>query len=74
MTQLFGGFAPAFYQAYATEAAAANPHWHPDWQERSALYNLYHLLNHLLLFGSSYLSQVQAVLRQYGAALRGGRH
>ena len=64
MTQLFGGFAPAFYRSYG-EAAASRPGWKPDWEERCGLYNLYHLLNHLLLFGSSYLGQVRDVLGRY---------
>ncbi|MEQ8955207.1 MAG: fructosamine kinase family protein, partial [Gammaproteobacteria bacterium] len=50
MTTLFGGFHRHFYDSYQ-EAAGINS----EWQERAPLYNLYHLLNHLLLFGSSYL-------------------
>jgi fructosamine-3-kinase len=30
------------------------------------VYNLYHLLNHLNLFGESYLGRVRAILRRYG--------
>lgn len=58
MTELFGGFPRAFYEAY-----------HEAWplergyQSRRTLYNLYHLLNHLNLFGSGYLGQVRAALR-----------
>jgi fructosamine-3-kinase len=36
-----------------------------NWQERVPLYNLYHLLNHLLLFGSSYAGQIEATCRRY---------
>ncbi|BES72603.1 fructosamine kinase family protein [Marinobacter nanhaiticus D15-8W] len=61
MTTLFGRQAPAFYQAYA-EAADLDP----DWEERIPLYNLYHLLNHLNLFGGGYLSSVRAVLDRFG--------
>lgn len=60
MTVLFGGFHPDFYRAY--EHASAIP---SDWRERAPLYNLYHLLNHLILFGSSYLGQVRNVLDRY---------
>lgn len=61
MTELFGGFADAFYDAY--EAA-----WplDPGYEERRDLYNLYHLLNHLNLFGSSYAAGVERTLRRYG--------
>lgn len=57
MTELFGGFPPEFYAAYR-EA------WPPDpgYATRKHLYNLYHLLNHLNLFGGGYLGQVRATL------------
>ncbi|MDQ4078886.1 MAG: fructosamine kinase family protein, partial [Chloroflexota bacterium] len=60
MTRLFGGFPPAFYQAYK----AAWP-LDPGADERVPLYNLYHLLNHLLLFGESYGTSVDRVLEQF---------
>jgi fructosamine-3-kinase len=60
MTALFGGFSERFYQAYEE---AARPQ--PGWQERLPLYNLYHLLNHLNLFGTGYLGQVQGILRRF---------
>ena len=52
MTELFGGFGSGFRQAY--EAA-----WplEPGYPVRRTLYNLYHILNHLNLFGASYLSR-----------------
>jgi len=55
MTTLFGGFSPAFYDAY-------NESWplNPGYRSRKHLYNLYHLLNHLNLFGSGYLGQTIA--------------
>lgn len=60
MTALFGGFSAAFYDAYA----AAHP-LEPGWRDRLPLYNLYHLLNHLNLFGRGYLGQVQQVIRRF---------
>ncbi len=59
-TELFGGFSHAFYRAYEST-------WplEPGYRERRDLYNLYHLLNHLNLFGEGYGSQVDAVLRGY---------
>ena len=61
MTELFGGFPPEFYSAYGPLPAG--------YETRKQLYNLYHLLNHLNLFGGGYLAQVKAVLRLLGDAL-----
>jgi fructosamine-3-kinase len=61
MLTLFGEPPPAFFAAYAAESASD-----PSWRERAPLYNLYHLLNHLNLFGASYLGGVRTVLRRYG--------
>lgn len=60
MTALFGGFPESFYAAYAT----ARP-LEAGWRERFPIYNLYHLLNHLNLFGAGYLSDVRAILQRY---------
>jgi protein-ribulosamine 3-kinase len=62
LTELFSGFSPRFYEGY-------NSAWplEPGYTQRRDIYNLYHLLNHLNLFGESYGSQVDAVLRRYGA-------
>lgn len=60
MTELFGGFPPSFYGAYHE----VNP-IDRGYRERRDLYNLYHLLNHLNLFGGSYLGTVRQILRQY---------
>lgn len=54
MTELFGGFGSAFYQAYQ----AVYP-LDPGYARRKTLYNLYHILNHLNLFGRSYLHQAE---------------
>ena len=63
MTRLFGGFGAAFYAAY--ESA-----WplDPGAPERATLYNLYHVLNHLNLFGGGYRSQAQAMIDRLLAA------
>lgn len=61
MTELFGGFDPAFYAAYES----AWPH-EPGYAERREVYNLYHLLNHLNLFGSGYAAGVERVLLRFG--------
>jgi fructosamine-3-kinase len=64
MTELFGGFPRAFYSAY--EAAWPLP---AGYARRKHLYNLYHLLNHLNLFGGGYLAQVRSTLRLLADAL-----
>lgn len=60
MTRLFGGFGEAFYRAY--EEAYPLP---PGFEHREGLYKLYHVLNHLNLFGRGYLAQAEALLRRY---------
>lgn len=57
MTELFGGFPADFYDAYHRS-------WPLDagYQRRKPLYNLYHLLNHLNLFGAGYLQQCIAMI------------
>ena len=52
MTELFGGFPAQFYQSYADVYPLDD-----NYPVRKALYNLYHILNHLNLFGSGYLGQ-----------------
>jgi fructosamine-3-kinase len=56
MLQLFGSCPPAFYQAY--QDALPMP---AGWQRRVSVYVLYHLLNHLNLFGTGYLGQCQSL-------------
>ena len=60
MTTLFGGFGREFYEAYQESFPMAN-----GWQQRLDLWNLYPLLLHLNLFGSSYLAQVKQCLQRY---------
>lgn len=62
MTRLFGGFDAAFHRAY--EEAWPLPAGHA---ERLPLYQLYHLLNHLNLFGGGYRGRCVEVLRRYAA-------
>ena len=60
MTELFGGFAPEFYEAYHEIIPSES-----GYTDRRDIYNLYHLLNHLNLFGGSYLSPVRRILKRY---------
>ncbi len=62
MTELFGGFDPAFYQAY-------EEHWPvaPGYREtRRAVYQLYYLLVHVNLFGGGYAGSTLAALERAG--------
>lgn len=60
MSHLFGGFKPRFYESYN-----ANFPLLPGWQERIDLCNLYPLLVHVNLFGSSYASRVKNIVQKY---------
>jgi protein-ribulosamine 3-kinase len=64
MTELFGGFSSTFYQAYQAVYPLA-----PGYKNRKTLYNLYHILNHLNLFGRSYLHQAENMIDQLLADL-----
>ena len=59
MTELFGGFGQAFYDAY-------NETWplDPGYSTRKTLYNLYHILNHFNLFGGAYGAQAERMTAQ----------
>ena len=59
MTMLFGGFGRNFYRAYEHSWPMARGH-----EARLKLYQLYHVINHLNLFGSGYLGQAIKLLRQ----------
>lgn len=59
MTELFGGFSTEFYQAYETEYLLAL-----GYRQRKTLYNLYHILNHLNLFGGGYQQQAVTMMQQ----------
>lgn len=54
MTELFSGFSQDFYAAYQ-EICALNE----GYRVRKSLYKLYHILNHLNLFGDNYLRQAE---------------
>ena len=57
MTELFGGFPPSFYAAYRSEFPLD-----AGYATRRDLYNLYHVLNHLNLFGGAYGAQAERVM------------
>ncbi len=59
-TMLFGGFDEKFYQAYNQSYPLST-----GYQQRFDIYNIYPLLVHLNLFGSSYLGDIKQILRTY---------
>ena len=64
MTHLFGGFRAGFYRAYEATWALDD-----GAGARTELYNLYHVLNHLNLFGGGYLTQALSMLDRLLAQL-----
>ena len=65
MTELFGGFGETFYAAYREHLPLAH-----GYQLRRDLYNLYHMLNHLNLFGAGYLSRCENMIDHLMAQIR----
>jgi protein-ribulosamine 3-kinase len=59
MTELFGGFSAAFYDAYRST-------WplHEGYANRRDLYNLYHMLNHINLFDGGYVRQAEQTMQR----------
>lgn len=57
LSELFGGFGRGFYRSY--DECWALP---PGQPQRKDLYNLYHLLNHLNLFGAAYLEGCRRII------------
>ena len=63
MTRLFGGFSREFYEAYDDSWPLNNGS-----ERRVALYQLYHVLNHLNLFGGGYLGRAVALVNSLAAS------
>ncbi len=66
MTELFGGFGREFRRAYEASWPLEAGH-----ARRRDLYDLYHLLNHLNLFGAAYLARTGRTLRRVLESARG---
>jgi fructosamine-3-kinase len=60
ITTLFGGFSDRFFLAYEEAWPLA-----AGFRERNPLYQLYHLLNHHLIFGGHYGAEALAVARRF---------
>ena len=60
MMKLFGGFSPEVFEVY-------NDHFplQEGWEQRTPLWQLYYLLVHLNIFGSSYLPQVKGIISRF---------
>lgn len=61
MTTMFGNQPRAFYEAYLANSPVEH-----DWEDRAPLYNLYHELNHLNLFGGPWAGGVRQTLKRFG--------
>lgn len=60
LTRLFGGFSDEFYDSYHKEYPLQE-----GWEDREGIYRLYHVLNHLNIFGSGYLGEAEFLIRKY---------
>lgn len=60
MTELFGGFSAEFYNSYKEEFPLKE-----GAEYRQDIYKLYHVMNHLNLFGMGYCSQAECLLWKY---------
>lgn len=60
MTRLFGGFSDEFYTSYQSIFPLTE-----GWEKRTGLFQLYPVLVHLNLFGTSYLSSVRERIKRY---------
>ncbi|MDH5552757.1 MAG: fructosamine kinase family protein, partial [Nitrosomonas sp.] len=65
MTELFGMLPVAFYTAYQDDYPLDS-----GYNTRKILYNLYHVLNHLNLFGGSYRHQAEQMMNQLLVEIR----
>ncbi len=60
MTKLFGGFSSEFYKTYNETFPLED-----GYEYRENIYKLYHVLNHLNLFGGGYYSQALSLIKFY---------
>ena len=60
MTDMFWSLPGSFYDAYHEKIPAE-----PGFKDRREIYNLYHWLNHLNLFGTGHLMQVLRIIRHF---------
>ncbi len=65
MTRLFGGFPSEFYEAYLGSWPLPS-----GWELRETVYNIYHILNHINLFGYGYLDKAEMMIRSVLSEIR----
>ncbi|MCX4188840.1 fructosamine kinase family protein [Methylophaga sp. OBS3] len=66
MTELFGGFGSDFFAGYRSVRNID-----AGYRVRKTLYNLYHILNHVNLFGGGYFGQAESMTHQLLAEVKG---
>ncbi len=59
MTECFGGFSPVFYETYQEIYPLSE-----GYDKRKHIYNLFHMLNHFVIFGHSYKSSVMNLVKK----------
>lgn len=64
MTELFGGFPESFFAAYRAHSPVDS-----GYRVRKTLYQLYHMLNHVNLFGGGYAAQAERMMDTLSAEL-----
>jgi len=60
MTSLFGGFDSDFYKGYDDTFPLSD-----DWENRQNLYMLYHMMNHMNIYGTAYKPQAIGLMSYY---------
>ncbi|MFT6860059.1 MAG: fructosamine-3-kinase, partial [Thalassolituus oleivorans] len=58
MTELFGRFPEAFYKGYQSVRSIDD-----GYAMRRPVYQLYHVLNHAVLFGNHYMDQAREIIK-----------
>ena len=66
MTELFGSNSPSFYSRYdellSSSSSSSTSSSSDGYRIRKVIYNLYHILNHYVLFGGGYLNQANSMI------------
>jgi protein-ribulosamine 3-kinase len=59
---MFGGYGGSFWREYQALVSKTEPK--EEWEDRLALYELYHHLNHFALFGGGYRSGAMSIMKR----------
>lgn len=60
--RMFGGFGSSFWREYEKLVPRAEPK--DEWEDRVALYELYHHLNHFAIFGGGYRGGAMSIMKK----------